>query len=411
MPIERFNGDVSADRLRSLMPAPPTAAVAEILTAVKSGGDAALRELNARFDSASIGRQLRVEPSQIAAARGSLDAELLAALELAIANVTTVARHQLSEDVCVDLPQGHAVRYRSLPVTRAAAYVPGGRGSYPSTAVMCLATARAAGVDEICVLSPPRADGEVDGAVLAVCSLIGVEEVYAVGGAQAIAAAAYGTETIDAVGVVVGPGNSYVQEAKRQLFGQVGIDSVAGPSELVIVADGSADPHVVSLDLLAQGEHGPDSLVVLIATDGDLLASVAEECSEIGAVLALVEVSDLPRAVALADDLAPEHMQLMVEPAQIEGLAAAVRHAGALLTGHNGATAFADYVIGSNHVLPTGGAARHASALSVATFRRRMAQIEVPDAAVGALGEAGARIARAEGFTWHAKSMEARNSE
>lgn len=406
MAIKHFTGDVEASSIRALSPDPPSAAVVEIIEAVRSGGDAALSELAVRFGE--VPAQLRVPSAEIAAAPAALDPELLAALELAIANVRAVARESRSDQQSVSLEQGQSVGYRLIPVDRAAAYVPGGRGSYPSTAVMCLATAVEAGVGEVAVFSPPRESGHVDTAVLAVCALLGVSEVYALGGAQAIAAAALGTESIAAVDVVVGPGNAYVQEAKRQLTGQIGIDSVAGPSELVVVADAVDDAEAIALDLLAQGEHGPDSLVVLISPSSDLLAAVEQRCAEIGAQLALVEAESLETATELADRIAPEHLQLTLDDAQAERLAPLVKRAGALFIGRNAATAFGDYVTGSNHVLPTGGSARFASALSVATFTRKMAEIKIPDAAVDELASAGATIARGEGFEQHAKSMEAR---
>ncbi len=411
MPIKRFSSDATASDIRALSPDPPVEAVAEILAAVRSRGDEALLEFETKFGGAVAVGKIRVAQEAIDAAPGRVDIDLLQALKLAIGNVREVASAHLSDKESVTLPQGHRVSYRTIPLSRAAAYVPGGRGSYPSTAVMCLTTAVAAGVGGVCVLSPAREHGEVDGAVLAVCSLLGVDEVYAIGGAQAIAAAAYGTETIPAVDVIVGPGNSYVQEAKRQLVGRVGIDSVAGPSELVIVADAFADPELVTLDLKAQGEHGPDSLVALISNDDDLLDVVARGCEDIGAELALVRVEDLHRAISLADEIAPEHLQLMVKAGVADELAVGIRNAGALFLGSNAATAFGDYVTGSNHVLPTGGAARYAGALSVATFRRRMAEVKVSDRAVGPLADAGATIARAEGFIWHAKSMEARKRD
>ena len=241
-------------------------------------------------------------------------------------------------------------------------------------------------------------DGAPHPTILAACSLCGVDEVYAMGGAQAIAALAYGTESVPRVDIVVGPGNSYVQEAKRQLVGTIGIDGVAGPSELVVVASAGADPGLISLDLAAQAEHGPESLVVLISPERELLDAVDAPVS--------VEASDLRAALALAEELAPEHLQLMGEEA--EALAGSVRRAGALFVGRDAGTAFGDYVAGSNHVLPTGGAARFASALGPATFRRRMARVSLPPGAAARLAPVGATIARAEGFEMHAESMERR---
>jgi histidinol dehydrogenase len=310
-----------------------------------------------------------------------------------------VARAQLRDPVRVELEAGQAVQVDELPVRRAAAYVPGGRAPYPSTVVMCATTARVAGVDELAVCAPPGPGGQAHPAILAACGLCGVTEVYRMGGAQAIAALAYGTESVAPVDVVVGPGNRYVTEAKRQVAGAVGIDGLAGPSELVVVATAGADPELVSLDLAAQAEHGPDSLVVAISPDRGLLDALEGD-------FALAEARDARAAVRLADAIAPEHLQLMGEEA--EALAGSVRSAGALFVGSAAGTAFGDYVAGSNHVLPTGGAARFASALSPATFRRRMARISLPPGAAARLAPAGAAVARAEGFPVHAESMERR---
>lgn len=407
MPVVRFNDGADASEIRALSPEPPQQAVAEIIAAVRDGGDAAVLELEQRF-GAALSRLAAVPESEFEAAVNGIDADLVGALKLAIANVRAVAEAQLQSSASVELAQGQSVEYRQIPVRRAGLYVPGGRGSYPSTAIMAVTAAVVAGVDEVVVVSPAREGGMVDPAVLTVCRLLGVSEVYPIGGAQAVAALALGTETIDPVEVIVGPGNSYVQEAKRQLYGTVGIDSVAGPSELVVIADGSADAAAVAADLLAQGEHGPDSLVALVSTDQALLDDVSARCAEITAEMALVQVPELYAAVSLADSIAPEHLQIIASRDIENELASQVRNAGCLFVGANAATAFGDYVAGSNHVLPTGGSARFASALSVHTFRRRMATVRVPDDAVGELADAGARIARAEGFEWHAKSMEVR---
>jgi histidinol dehydrogenase len=304
------------------------------------------------------------------------------------------------------------VEVAEIPVRRAAAYVPGGRAPYPSTVVMCAVTARAAGVEELALCSPPGPEGRVHPAILAAAALCGVAEVYAMGGAQAIAALALGSESVPRVDVIVGPGNSYVQEAKRQLAGVVGIDGVAGPSELVVVASEGADPELVALDLLAQAEHGLDSLVVAVSPEGRLLdeidARLADRYGDGGnsADAALVQAVDVPSALALAEQIAPEHLQLV--GAEAEALAGAVRFAGCLFVGRDAGTAFGDYVAGSNHVLPTGGAARFASALGVATFRRRMSRVSLPPGAAARLAPAGAALARAEGFAAHAESMERR---
>jgi histidinol dehydrogenase len=258
------------------------------------------------------------------------------------------------------------------------------------------------------------ADARVHPMILAACALCGVHEVYRVGGAQAIAALAWGTESIPAVDVIVGPGSPYVQEAKRQATGVVGIDSIAGPSELVIVATDDVDPQLIAFDLLAQAEHGADSAVAVISPDGQLLDMVVEAVGRLGAerpsvsdaVLAAIQVGDPAAAVALADTLAPEHLQLVGDEA--EDLVERVTRAGCVFVGEMAGTAFGDYVAGSNHVLPTGGAARFASALSPRTFRRRMARVSLTDEAAARLAPHGAAIARAEGFPVHGESMERR---
>jgi histidinol dehydrogenase len=406
MPVRQVEFSAGASAVRAFTAEPPVETVREILADVRARGDLAVEEIERRLGG--DGECQRIPAEVIQQALETVDHALLAALKLSIANVTAAAEATPSTDLTTELPQGQSLSYRSIPVRRAGAYVPGGRGSYPSTAVMCLATARAAGVAELCVFSPRRENGAVDTAVLAVCALLGVDEVYPIGGAQAIAAAGIGTESIPAVDVIVGPGNSWVQEAKRQLAGSVGFDSIAGPSELVVVADATAPPQWTAADLKAQAEHGPDSLVALISDDRPTISAVAELCAGIDAELVLVEAPDISAAVALADQIAPEHLQLMVTPAIEDALASEVTSAGALFVGNNAATAFGDYVTGSNHVLPTAGSGRFAQALSTATFRRRMAEIRIPDGAVEALADAGATIARGEGFEEHAKSMEAR---
>ncbi|HEX6459290.1 MAG TPA: histidinol dehydrogenase [Thermoleophilaceae bacterium] len=403
--MTRFGAEVSAAELRALTPPPPDVEVdvRAIIDAVRERGDAAVRELGARFDGVEP-QELRVPLEELDAAARQLDPAVLEALGIAVANVTAVAESQLRDPVEVNLPQGQRVEIVEVPVRRAAAYVPGGRAAYPSTVVMCSATARAAGVEELAVCAPPGPDGHVHPAILAACSLCGVSEVYAMGGAQAVAALALGTESVAAVDVIVGPGNRYVQEAKRQLVGVVGIDSVAGPSELVVVASAGADPELVAADLRAQAEHGPDSLVVAISPEEELLGALEAALGDTQA--ALVQARDLPAALALAEELAPEHLQLMGPDA--EALAGAVRFAGCLFVGRDAGTAFGDYVAGSNHVLPTGGAARYASALGVSTFRRRMSRVSLPPGAAARLAPAGAALARAEGFPRHAESMERR---
>jgi histidinol dehydrogenase len=380
--------------------------VAAIVAQVRLEGDAALEELRREHDAPDPGA-LRVSADELERALAVLDADVRAALEVAIANVLTVADAGLDSGVDRALPQGQHVLLREVPVARAAVYVPGGRAPYPSTVVMGVVTARAAGVEQVVVASPPcRERGEIHPTILAACALAGADEVYRMGGAHAVAALAYGTETLRPVDVIVGPGNLYVQEAKRLVSGVVGIDGFAGPSDLLAIV--TEDAALAALDLRAQGEHGTDSLVVGVSPDAallDALAAVLAEAPE-PAQAALVEVDDLDAALALAEEFAPEHLELI--GAGAEALAPRVTRAGCLFVGAGAATAFGDYLAGSNHVLPTDGAARFASGLSARTFRRRMAEVRIPAAAAAALARHGAAIARAEGFEAHAQSMEAR---
>jgi histidinol dehydrogenase len=383
--------------------------VRAILDAVRGRGDEAVREYTRRFDGADVSpERLRVGVDELAAALERLDPSVREGLTMAIANVTAVATAQSREPVSVDLPQGHGVEIVETPVARAGVYVPGGRAPYPSTVVMGVATARAAGVGEIAVCAPPGPDGEAHPVILAACALCGADDVYRMGGAQAIAALAFGTRTVPAVDVIAGPGNPWVQEAKRQVVGRVGIDGIAGPSELVVVASAGADPELLALDLLAQAEHGPDSGLWAISPDAALLDAICErvELSDAEGELQAIAVGSAAEALEIAERIAPEHLELVGDEA--EALADRVRFAGCLFVGQGAGTAFGDYVAGSNHVLPTGGAARFQSALSPATFRRRMARVTLPAEAAAALAPAGAALARAEGFPVHAESMERR---
>ena len=390
----------------------PIRAVTEIIDQVCDGGDDAVLSLTERFDHAELGpEQLRVDVNELESSVGALEPAVLDGLRTAIANVRAVARAQVREEpVIVELPQGHTVEVVEHPVRRAAVYVPGGRAPYPSTVVMGAVTARVAGVEQIVVCAPPGPGGRAHPVILAACVLCEVTEVYRMGGAQAIAALAYGTKSVRPVDVIVGPGNPYVQEAKRQVVGRVGIDGIAGPSELVVVASSGADAELIALDLVAQAEHGADSPVWCFSPDGSMLdavATVLESWQDApDAEAQLVETDDLAGAIRFAEEVAPEHIQLM--GAEAEELADRVRSAGCVFVGNSAATAFGDYVAGSNHVLPTGGAARFQSALSPATFRRRMARVSLPGQAAARLAPAGAALARAEGFPVHAESMERR---
>jgi histidinol dehydrogenase len=413
-----FGPSATATEIRALTPDPRSVedGVREIVARVRAGGDKAVCELTAEIDGAIVTpARLRVDQEALSAAVESLDADVADGLRAAIANVTAVAEVQLRERKATELEDGQIVDIEELAVRRAGIYAPAGRASYPSSVVMAAATARAAGVERIAVCAGPSSpDGEIDPAILAACALCGVDEVYRAGGAQAIAALAYGTETVAPVDVIAGPGGPWVQEAKRQVFGAVGIDGIAGPSELVVVSDGDADAEPLALDLLAQAEHGPDSLVVAISQDADLLELigvavqrlVVDRPSVEDAPLALVRTETVEDALKLADAIAPEHLQLVGPLA--EALADRVRAAGCVFVGPAAATAFGDYVAGSNHILPTGGAARFQSAVSPATFRRRMARVSFPAGAAARLAAKGAPLARAEGFPVHAESMERR---
>jgi histidinol dehydrogenase len=412
-----FGPNATATEIRALTPDPRSVeeGVRAIVAEVRVGGDTALRELTARIDGAVVepGR-LRVESAALSAAAVALDPAVAAGLRTAIANVRAVAEAQLRKRTAVELPEGQVVDIEELAVRRAGIYAPAGRAAYPSSVVMAAATASAAGVEQVAVCAGPGPDGEINRAILAACELCGVDEVYRAGGAQAIAAFAHGTETIAPVDVIAGPGGPWVQEAKRQVVGTVGIDGIAGPSELVVVSDGDAEAELLALDLLAQAEHGSDGLLVAISQDADLIEAIdaavrrlaAERPSSHEAPLALVRTDTIEDAVRLADDIAPEHLQLVGPRA--EALADRVRAAGCVFVGSAGATAFGDYVAGSNHILPTGGAARFQSAVSPATFRRRMARVSFPSGAAARLAAKGAPVARAEGFPVHAESMERR---
>jgi histidinol dehydrogenase len=393
--------------------------VATIAAHVRAEGDRAVNEYTRRFDTGGEQpRELCVSAAELDQALEQMPLEVVAGLQVAIANVARVADAQVgAELIPVELAQGHIVTMRELPVGAAAVYAPGGRAAYPSTVVMGVVTARAAGVLDVAVCTPPGPDGQAHQTILAACRLCGVQRVYRMGGAQAIAALAYGTESVARVDVVVGPGNLYVQEAKRRLSHVVGIDGFAGPSDLLVVFGSDADPHLVALDLLAQAEHGAGSLVAAASSSLQALDVLGGEIEREASswpelepdACVLIECATSEDAIELANVFAPEHLQLM--GAAEQALAPKVRTAGCLLLGRNGATAFGDYTAGSNHVLPTGGAARFASTLSPRHFRRRMSIVEIGDDAAAKLAAAGAPVARVEGFPLHAASMLARVRE
>jgi histidinol dehydrogenase len=419
----RFEWDGSApDRLaraiRDLQP--ELSAVSDpvrvIIDAVREGGDDAIAELERRFGAGFGWREaFRQDPERIASAASRLDPELVAALETAAANIRVVAEAQLGGDREVSLDQGQTVKLREVPVGSAGIYAPGGVAAYPSTVLMGCIPAHAAGVGRTVLVTPPGPEEPfVPDVILAAARIAGADEVYATGGAQAIAALAIGTETIAPVDVVAGPGNRYVQEAKRQLAGQVGIDGIAGPSELMTVAGDTAHPEWIALDLCAQAEHGPDGLLVAAAVETSILEAIQAAVERLAsereiagdAPLALVAVPDTSAAIALANALAPEHLEILTEDA--ETLSGGVTTAGCVFVGERSATAFGDYAAGSNHVLPTGGAGRFQGPLSPSVFRRRISTVEITQDAARSLAPAVATLARAEGFPLHADSVEAR---
>jgi histidinol dehydrogenase len=410
-----------AAEIRGLQPklAEVSEAVAEIIAAVRERGDDAVAELEARFSGGPAEpRTLPIPEADVRAATERVEPELRHALELAAANIRAVADAQLADERRVRLEQGQSVALRDVPVGSAAVYAPGGEAAYPSTVLMGCIPAKAAGVGRVVLATPSGpADRLVSDLVLAAAAIGGADEVYPLGGAQAIAALALGTERIDPVDVIAGPGNRYVQEAKRQLAGEVGIDGIAGPSELMVIAGDTARADWIALDLCAQAEHGSDGLVIAAAVETVILDAIEDEVQRVAAdhgiaeeaPLALIAVPDTVTAVALANAIAPEHLELLTEDAAL--LADGVRTAGCVFVGPYAATALGDYAAGSNHVLPTGGAGRFQGPLAPGAFRRRISTVTVPQSAARELAPAVATLARAEGFPLHAESVEARAEE
>ncbi len=403
---------VAAD-IRRLVPPPESVrdGVALIVATVRASGDRAVRDYSRTLDTGGREPQaLLVRDDELDAAVARLDPRVRHGIERAIENVEAVARALKPGPPCTTELGDNRVIHRHAPVQRAAIYVPGGRAPYPSTVVMGAIPAKLAGVGHVAVCSPPRSDGDLDPVVLAACRLAGVHAVHRMGGAHAIAALAYGTESVAAVDVIVGPGNLYVQEAKRQVFGQVGIDGFAGPSDLLVIATGDVDPEPLALDLLAQAEHGPGTLVVAASDNAQLLDEFEEYLrngTDSGAVACLVAAPTADHMIAFVQAFAPEHLQLV--GAEAEALADRVTRAGCVFVGAGAGTAFGDYIAGSNHILPTNGAARFASAVSPEHFMRRFSEVHIGAAAE--LANSAAPLARAEGFELHARSMEARIRE
>lgn len=396
------------------------AAVDAIIAAVRAEGDAAVAAYTRDFDRLDLppGGH-RLPAARLAEAARATAPPLADALALAAARIEDFHRRQLPQGFTHTDPAGLRMGLRWSPIDAAGLYVPGGKASYPSSVLMNAIPARVAGVGRI-AMCVPAPDGVLNPLVLAAARLAGIEEVHRIGGAQAVAALAYGTASIAPVDKIVGPGNAFVAAAKRKVFGQVGIDAIAGPSEVVIIADAAADPRLVAIDLLAQAEHDETAQAILLTPDGALAqavaAAVAHDLSALPRAAiaaaawrrhgAIIIVRDLEEAARLADQLAPEHLQLML--AQPEALLRRIRHAGAVFLGHHTPEALGDYIAGPNHVLPTAGTARFASGLSVFDFLKRTTWVEALAAGLAAIGPAAAALADAEGLSAHALSIRRR---
>jgi len=394
--------------------------VAAIVARVRAEGDAALRDYTNRFDGHDLDQSgWEIGKAERQAALANLDPELRKAIELAAARIADYHKAQKPEDRDHVDAAGVRLGARWRGVDAAGLYVPGGRAAYPSTVLMNAIPARVAGVERL-VMVTPTPKGEVNDLVLAAAEIAGVDEVWRVGGAQAIAALAYGTDRIRPVDVIVGPGNAWVAEAKRQLYGVVGIDMVAGPSEIVVVADAKNDPAWIAADLLSQAEHDPTSQSILFTDDAGFADAVERAVSDQLARLAtgntaaaaweangaVIVVPTLDAAMPLVDRLAAEHLELAVDDPQI--LFDRVRHAGSVFLGRHTPEAIGDYVAGPNHVLPTGRRARFASGLSVLDFMKRTSFIACDRASLAAIGPAAIALAHAEGLPAHAASVEVR---
>ena len=398
-------------------------AVAAIIAEVRAGGDAALCDLTRRFDRMAVTPdRLRIGADEIAAAVQAVPADLHAALDLAATRIEKFHRAQLPADLRLTDAEGMTLGMRWNALDSVGLYVPGGKAAYPSSVLMNAIPARVAGVARI-AMCVPTPGGVLNPLVLAAASRAGVTEIYRVGGAQAVAALAWGTATVAPVDRIVGPGNAYVAEAKRQVFGRVGIDNIAGPSEVVVIADATQDARRVAIDLLAQAEHDEAAQSILITDDAGFAAAVAAAVAAELPTLsraaiagaswerhgAIILVRDWEEAAALADRLAPEHLQIMTaDPA---ALFARIRHAGAAFLGPFCPEALGDYVAGPNHVLPTGRTARFASGLSVFDFLKRTTWLAGDAAALRRLGPAAMALAEAEGLQAQGRSISVRLKE
>ena len=394
--------------------------VAGIIADVRARGDAVLCELTARFDRLELTPgTMRFSSEQIDAEVAKVSAEDRAALVLAAERIRAYHARQMPEDASWTDPEGATLGWRWTPVSAAGLYVPGGQAAYPSSVLMNAIPARVAGVERL-VVCVPTPDGVVNPLVLLAAQLSGVDEIYRIGGAQAVAAMAYGTDTIAPVDKITGPGNAFVAAAKRQVFGRVGIDMIAGPSEVLIIAEGPQNPDWLALDLLAQAEHDADAQSILITTDRALADAVAGAVDRLLPTLPRAEIAgaswrdygtiiiarDLDEAAALSNRIAPEHLELCVDDP--EALAAKCIHAGAMFLGAHTPEAVGDYVSGPNHVLPTARSARFSSGLSVLDFLKRTTMARLSPGALAAIGPAAIRLAASEGLQAHGASVQAR---
>ncbi len=397
-------------------------AVAEIIQNVRSRGDEALLEYCRKFDKAEL-TALAVTPEELEEAYASVEPRFLQVLEKAAANIRAFHEKQLRAGFESESPDGIVTGQKILPIAQVGVYVPGGTASYPSTVLMDTIPAVIAGCRRVVMVSPPNKDGKIPGVILAAAKIAGVTEIYKVGGAQAVAALAYGTQSIAPVDKIVGPGNAYVAEAKRQVFGRVAIDMIAGPSEILVVADGKSNPAHVAADMLSQAEHDKMASAVLV-TDSDALAKeVARELEVQIPLLPRQEIArasidrngkiivakDLRTAISIANEIAPEHLELMVdEPfAWLEQ----VENAGSVFLGRNCPEALGDYYAGPNHTLPTGGTARFSSALGVDDFVKKSQYIYCTKEVLETVGNSVAYFAQKEGLQGHGESILIRNKE
>ncbi|MDF1693019.1 MAG: histidinol dehydrogenase [Zhongshania sp.] len=395
--------------------------VASVLAAIRGDGDAALLAYTKQFDGVDVATAAELEISQtrMQAALQSIPADVRAALEKAAERIRSYHQHQRQESWSYTEADGTVLGQQITPLERVGLYVPGGKATYPSSVLMNAIPAKVAGVDELIMVSPtPK--GFVNDMVLAAAAIAGVDRVFTVGGAQAVGALAYGTETIPKVDKIVGPGNIYVATAKRQVFGSVGLDMIAGPSEILVICDGKTDPDWIAMDLFSQAEHDEDAQSILLSPDAAFLDAVAASIakllpeSERAAIIrqsllargALILVKDLDEAIALSNRIAPEHLELSVDNA--EALLPKIRHAGAIFMGRYTPEALGDYCAGPNHVLPTSGTARFSSPLGVYDFQKRSSIIGCSAAGAAELAKVASVLARGESLTAHARSAEYR---